>query len=123
MHLHTLELSIALVLTLLLLAITLLTTRVYRVLHKLIKLLSFSLPAPRSTSLILPCTYCSKKLTEPEMYAFRGWVGCEQCVRDYYRDKSEQEMQFQLRRRQANARIWVTQNHKVLATAMARKAA
>ena len=114
MHLYAWELSIALVFTLIFIALILLIERVYNLLHRLIKVLSYSVSAPQSKPLILQCAYCSKELTEPEMYAFRGWVGCEQCVRDYYRDRPAQQMEFQLQTRQSNARAWLTSNRKVL---------
>ena len=63
---------------------------------------------------MLRCIYCTKELTESEMYAFRGWVGCEQCIRDYYRDRTAPEMEFQLKKRQSNARVWLNRNRKVL---------
>jgi len=123
MNLYAWELSVALVFALIFLAIILLTEHVYNPLHRLIKVLSYSVMAPRSKPLILHCAYCSKELTEPEMYAFRGWVGCEQCIRDYYRDRPAQEMEFQLQTRQSNARAWLTRNRKVLAKAMTRSKA
>ena len=68
----------------------------------------------RGKALTLLCGYCRKELTEPEMYAFRGWVACEQCIRDYYRSRPEQEVQSQLRVRQRDARLWVARNRKKL---------
>jgi|SRR5208283_5666358 len=120
MGLYAWELTVVLVFALIFIAIILLTEQVYNLLHKFIKLFTYSVPAPRSKQLILHCTYCSKELTEPEMYSFRGWVGCEQCIRDYYRDRPAQELEFQLQTRQSSARAWLTANRKVLLKAMTR---
>jgi uncharacterized protein YukJ len=123
MHYYTWAVLVALVFALILIVATLITERVYVVLHRRIKLLSYSVLAAQSQLLILRCAYCSKELTEPEMYAFRGWVGCEQCVRDYYRERPPQEIESQLHMRQANARDWLTRNRKILARAMTRSKA
>jgi hypothetical protein len=120
MHYYTWAVVIALAFVLIVIPATLITERVYVLLHRRIKLLSYSVLAAQSKLLVLRCAYCSKELTEPEMYAFRGWVGCEQCVRDYYRERSPQEIESQLHMRQANARDWLTRNRKILARVMTR---
>ena len=112
-----LALALALAATLICIAAIILADRVYRPLHRWIKVFSYKVMALRAKPLLLHCVYCSKELTEPEMYAFRGWVGCEQCIRDYYRYKP-QEMEFQLQTRRSNARVWLARNHKVLQKGM-----
>ncbi len=120
MHYSTLAVAVAVVFALICIILILLTESVYIPLHRWIKVLWFRVTAPRSPLLILRCAYCSKELTEPEMYAFRGWVGCEHCVRDYYRDRPAQDMESELRTRQSLARAWLTSNRKVLAKSMTR---
>ena len=63
--------------------------------------------------LLFLCCYCRSELSETQIFEFRGTVGCERCIRDYYRDRPDQlESQLQLRRR--NALTWVTRNRKSL---------
>jgi hypothetical protein len=123
MHYYTWAVVVVRAFALIWIIALLITERVYDVLHRRVKLLSYSLVAAQSKLLVLHCVYCSKELTEPEMYVFRGWVGCERCVRDYYRDRPAQEIESQLQKRQSNARDWLTRNRKILARAMTRSKA
>ncbi len=118
MHYYTWALIAVLAFALIWIVAFLITEHVYVLLHKRIKLLSYRVIPSRSELLILRCAYCSKELAEPDMYAFRGWVGCEQYIRDYYRARAAHEIESQLQKRQSNARAWLARNRKVLAKAM-----
>ena len=63
--------------------------------------------------LVLLCCYCRTELNESQMFEFRGWVACERCVRDYYRDRPN-EVESGLQTRQRNAAIWLARNRKHL---------
>ncbi len=123
MHYNTWIVGVAVVFALICIILILLTESVYIPMHRWIKVLWYRVTTLRSKPVILRCAYCSKELTEPEMYAFRGWVGCEQCVRDYYRNKPGQDMESELQTRQSLARAWLTSNRKVLAKSMMRSKA
>ncbi len=73
----------------------------------------------QAKAIVLSCSYCMKALIEPEMYSFRGWVGCEQCIRDYHHEQSTQELEFELRKRHTDARAWIAKNRKALEQIMA----
>ena len=59
------------------------------------------------------CCYCKTELNESQLFKFREGVGCEQCVRDYYRDRST-EIEYQLKARRESARTWLERNRKEL---------
>jgi hypothetical protein len=63
--------------------------------------------------LILRCGYCRDELTQSQMFEFRGWVACEKCIRDYYRDHPN-EVESELQTRRKNALIWLSRNRKSL---------
>jgi hypothetical protein len=60
------------------------------------------------------CCYCRNELNESQIFDFRGAVGCENCVRSYYRDRPADEVDSQLRIRQRNALIWLKRNRRTL---------
>ena len=64
--------------------------------------------------LILSCSYCRVKLTEDQMFAFRDWVGCESCVRAYYRNLPAQALEEQLQSRRQDVLTWLTANRRFL---------
>lgn len=64
--------------------------------------------------LFFTCCYCRNELSESQILDFRGSVGCENCVRDYYRDRPASEIEIQLRTRRANALRWLSRNRKAL---------
>jgi hypothetical protein len=70
--------------------------------------------------LVLFCIHCKKEVTEPEMYFFEGWVACEQCVRDWYREKPAQ-VEIQLQERKQRAATWVARWRKDIEKLMARR--
>jgi len=67
-----------------------------------------------SSGLFFTCCYCRGELNESQILDFRGSVGCENCVRDYYRNRPASEIEFQLRTRRANARRWLNRNRRAL---------
>jgi hypothetical protein len=71
--------------------------------------------------LLLYCLHCKKEITEPEMYFFEGWVACEQCVRDWYRDKPAEQLDLQLQKRHQQAATWVVRWRKDIEKVMARR--
>jgi hypothetical protein len=64
--------------------------------------------------LVLSCSYCRVKLTEDQMFAFRDWVGCENCIRAYYRDLPSPAIEEQLRSRRSRILAWLSSNRKSL---------
>lgn len=64
--------------------------------------------------LFFTCCYCRDELNEGQILDFRGSVGCENCVRDYYRDRPASEIEFQLRARRASALRWLNRNRRAL---------
>jgi hypothetical protein len=74
-----------------------------------------------SKSLRLLCCYCREELEEFQMFEFRGWVACERCVRDYYRDRPA-EIEVELQNRQRRALDWLGRNRRALEKQAAREA-
>lgn len=64
-------------------------------------------------SLRLLCCYCRTELDEFQMFEFRGWVACERCVRDYYRDRPL-EVESELQNRKRRALDWLARNRRLL---------
>jgi len=60
------------------------------------------------------CCYCRTELDETQIFAFRGTVGCQSCVKDYYRHSSAEELESQLRTRRQSALVWLERNRKSL---------
>ncbi len=60
------------------------------------------------------CSYCRTELNEDQIFDFRGTVGCENCVRDYYRSSAAEGIEFQLRTRRQKAVVWLNRNRKSL---------
>jgi hypothetical protein len=67
-----------------------------------------------STGLFFTCCYCRGELNESQIFDFRGSVGCEKCVRDYYRNRSTNDIESQLRTRRSSAVRWLNRNRKAL---------
>ena len=72
--------------------------------------------------LVLGCSYCRTPLEETQMFEFRDWVGCETCIRDYYRSSVPEEIEHQLQIRRRNAMTWIARNRKSLEKQSIRKA-
>jgi hypothetical protein len=68
------------------------------------------------------CCYCRTELNEDQIFDFRGAVGCENCIKDYYRNRTAEEVESQLRTRRKKAVVWFNRNRKTLEK-QARKAA
>jgi len=66
------------------------------------------------TGLFFTCCYCRSELNESQIFDFRGSVGCENCIRDYYRDRPSKEIENQVRARRASAASWLGRNRKAL---------
>jgi hypothetical protein len=64
--------------------------------------------------LILSCSYCRTKLTEDQMFAFRDWVGCESCLRAYYRNLPGPAIEEKLQSRRRAVVAWLAANRKSL---------
>jgi len=77
----------------------------------------------KSTGLTFVCCYCRNELNESQIFEFRFALGCEDCVRAYYRDRSAQELEAQLRTRKRNALVWLARNHKSLEKHAAKRVA
>jgi hypothetical protein len=60
------------------------------------------------------CSYCRSELNEDQIFDFRGAVGCENCIRDYYRKSTPEEVESQLRTRRQKAVVWLNRNRKTL---------
>ncbi len=60
------------------------------------------------------CSYCRSELNEEKIFDFRGAVGCENCVRDYYRSSAAEEVESQLSTRRQKALVWLNRNRKTL---------
>jgi hypothetical protein len=71
-------------------------------------------------AIVLFCIHCKKEITEPEQYFFEGWVACEQCIRDWYREKPAQ-VEFQLQKRHQQATVWAVRWRKDIEKVMARR--
>ena len=67
-----------------------------------------------TTGLFFLCCYCRTELNEEQIFDFRGTVGCENCIRDYYRNSAAEEVESQLRKRRQKAFAWLTRNRKTL---------
>ena len=76
----------------------------------------------RAKGLFFPCCYCRTELNESQIFEFRGAIGCEKCIRDYYRDRPT-EVESQLRIRRENAVAWLRRNRKFLEKRAAKKTA
>jgi hypothetical protein len=77
----------------------------------------------KTKELVLLCSYCRIPLNESQMFEFRNWVACENCVRDYYRERPAEEVETQLEARKKNARTWLERNRKALEKHTSRKGA
>ena len=71
--------------------------------------------------LTLHCCECSREIDESAVFAFRGAFACERCVRKYYRNRSEIELELQEKRREAIRMI--PEYRKTLEKRAAKKAA
>ena len=72
--------------------------------------------------LSFPCCYCRTELNESRMYVFKGQIGCENCIRDYYRgDPTEADQQLETRHRSATE--WLERNRRSLERMVARRRA
>src|SRR5580700_4103281 len=71
--------------------------------------------------LTLHCCECSREIDESAVLAFRGAFACEKCVRKYYRNRPEIELELQEKRREA-IRI-LPEYRKTLEKLAAKKAA
>jgi hypothetical protein len=60
------------------------------------------------------CSYCRSELGEDQIFDFRGAVGCENCIKDYYRSSTAEVVESQLRTRRAKALAWLNRNRKTL---------
>lgn len=60
------------------------------------------------------CSYCRTELNEDQIFDFRGAVGCENCIRDYYRNSTAEQVDSQLRTRRQKAVAWLNRNRKTL---------
>ena len=60
------------------------------------------------------CSYCRTELNEDQIFDFRGAVGCENCIKDYYRNGSAEVVESQLRVRRRKALVWLSRNRKTL---------
>jgi hypothetical protein len=68
----------------------------------------------KPTTLSFICCYCRNELNESQIFEFRTALGCEDCVRAYYRSSSPKELESQLHTRRRNALIWLANNRKAL---------
>ena len=62
--------------------------------------------------LFFQCSYCRTELNEDQIFDFRGGVGCENCLRDYYRNSTPEEVESELRTRRQKAIAWLNRNRK-----------
>jgi reverse gyrase len=76
----------------------------------------------KDKGLFFLCSYCRTELNEDQIFDFRGTVGCENCLRDYYRSSTAEEVESQLRARRRKAATWLNRNRRSLER-HARKAA
>jgi len=67
-----------------------------------------------TTGLYFLCCYCRTELNEEQIFDFRTAVGCENCVRDYYRNSTVEEVESQLHTRRQKAVAWLNRNRKTL---------
>jgi hypothetical protein len=60
------------------------------------------------------CCYCRTELNEDQIFVFRASVGCENCVRDYYRTSTPEQIASQLTTRRKQAVVWLHLNRRTL---------
>ncbi len=60
------------------------------------------------------CSYCRTELNEDQIFDFRGAVGCENCIKDYYRNGTAEVVESQLLTRRKKALVWLSRNRKTL---------
>ena len=85
-------------------------------------------------SLRLPCSACGTELTESQMFAFYGTVGCERCVTNYEKTKlcavpelgrkyAAASLKLEVETRRRNAIAWLKRNRRYLEKQMPKRAA
>lgn len=68
------------------------------------------------------CCYCRTELNESQIFEFREEIGCENCIRNYYRDRPA-EVELQLERRRKSAIAWLKKNRGALKRQAAKQTA
>jgi|HubBroStandDraft_2_1064218.scaffolds.fasta_scaffold30764_2 hypothetical protein len=78
---------------------------------------------PETKKLTLYCSGCRAELHESALFEFLGSVGCESCVRNYYRNWPSEVIAIELQTRRTGAVAWLKRNRKTLEKSAASAAA
>jgi hypothetical protein len=73
--------------------------------------------------LTLYCSGCGAELQESAMFEFLSAVGCETCIRNFYRNWPAQIIEVELQTRRTGAVAWLKRNRKALEKLAAKAAA